>query len=470
MNNAKRTIKDILIVIVGNIINILSGVAVGFILPKILTVEEYGSYKTYILYITYLGLFSMGFVDGIVLKYGGFDYNQIDKKLFRAYFKFFNYLGTIFSVLLLLLILVVIPSNNYFVAIAVVLSLIPLNGTGYFQQVSQITRRFKELSTRKIIQSVATCIALFSLLLYCREDTISYKIYVIFLLMLNYIMYIWYIYTYKDIVFGTAYSFRDLLSDLKNLIRIGAPLMVGNLCYTLILNIDRQVVNIYFEKENFAIYSFAYSLLSLVTVAIAAVSTVFYPTFKRLDEKKLLLKFGFMKSTTTIIALLLISVYFPFDIFVRWYLPQYSESLPIVKIVLPGMVLTAVLNSVIHNYYKVYKMNDNFFAQSAIVLIGSTLIDILVYYVFGAMSSISIASIAVLFCWYVSSSVLFCKKNDIRDDIRSYILSILGCAFFYISMLISNLLLGWFIYLLGIVLLFAFLYGKSLINFKKNKI
>lgn len=78
-NSKNKVLNDILKVAASNIIVLFSGVLVGFLLPKIIGITDYGYYKTYTLYATYVGMFHFGISDGIYLKYGGKDYSQLDR-------------------------------------------------------------------------------------------------------------------------------------------------------------------------------------------------------------------------------------------------------------------------------------------------------------------------------------------------------------------------------------------------------
>ena len=81
------TIKSIIEVFISNIFTVIAGIVVGFIIPKVLSVDGYGYYKTFTLYITYVGFFSLGIIDGIVLEFGGHDYELYDKGFFRSVFR-----------------------------------------------------------------------------------------------------------------------------------------------------------------------------------------------------------------------------------------------------------------------------------------------------------------------------------------------------------------------------------------------
>ena len=143
--NGKKTLLNIVKVSISNIIKLLSSVLVGFLLPKIIGVTDYGYYKTFTLYASYVGLFYFGIADGIYLKYGGMSYEELDKSTFRFYSKFLILLELIISFVGAVITLLFIPGELKFVFICLFIYLIAYNITGYFQIISQITSRFNEL-------------------------------------------------------------------------------------------------------------------------------------------------------------------------------------------------------------------------------------------------------------------------------------------------------------------------------------
>lgn len=63
--------KSIFKVFSANFLQLISSLVVGFIVPAILSIEGYAELKTYTLFISYIGLFHLGFLDGLYIKYGG---------------------------------------------------------------------------------------------------------------------------------------------------------------------------------------------------------------------------------------------------------------------------------------------------------------------------------------------------------------------------------------------------------------
>lgn len=72
--------KGLFYVLLANIINLGFNLITNFVLPKKLSVDSYAIIKTFQLYVSYVGLFHFGFVDGMYLKYGGKSVREISHK------------------------------------------------------------------------------------------------------------------------------------------------------------------------------------------------------------------------------------------------------------------------------------------------------------------------------------------------------------------------------------------------------
>ena len=462
-----KTLKNIFGVILGNATAIVSGVFVGFVLPKIISVSDYGMYKIFTLYFNYLGVLSLGIIDGIVLKYGGKNYDELDREKFRSVFAWYFIVNAIFTILIVIVALILGDADYRFVALLLAANLIPANITGYFQQISQITQRFTEYSVLKVIQSIANIfIVICLLLLYITEwASIGYRIYLVLLLSLNLMLVIWYLQTYKEITFGKKKSLISTLSEVIELVKIGFPLLLANLCTTLLLSIDRQFVSICFSTEEYATYAFAYSMLSLITVATSAISAVIYPIFKRANFNYLRKNYQIINMLLLIFVFLIILVYYPLFYFVDWFLPNYAESLNIFRIILPGLAVSASITVVMQNYYKVFDMSLLFFKNSVGVLLISFLLSVISYLLFGTKESISITSFIALLIWYVITERRinkFCTKSN-----KNIIYLLLMSSVFYVCTFIPLTWIGGMINLIVyIISTFAF-FARDFIDAKK---
>lgn len=76
--------KGIVAVLIANLVNVAFSLATNFLLPKYLSIESYAGIKEFQLYVSYVGLFHLGFVDGIYLKYGG---KTLEKMLTKSFLR-----------------------------------------------------------------------------------------------------------------------------------------------------------------------------------------------------------------------------------------------------------------------------------------------------------------------------------------------------------------------------------------------
>ncbi len=446
----KSVLKNIIRVALSNIIALLAGVGVGLLLPKLLEVEDYGWYKTFTLYSNYLGFASVGLIDGIILTYGGMEYDGLDKPLFRSYFWWYTLLNGFF-VIFLVVISFITDSEYSFILIALALYLIIGNTTGFFQQISQITQRFKEFSYRKILSSILKIFnvgCLFVWIVIGHKS--SYKVYLSIFLFTEFFLTAWYLYTYREMIVGSRIPINKTKPAIIKLCKSGFPLLFANLCASLILSLDRQFVRLFFDTLTYAKYAFAYNMLSLVTVTTSAISTVLYPTLKTVEKNDMKKYYGTLIGIILVSVSCAITIYFPLCVFVRWFLPKYTESLPIFRIVFPGLIISSAITVVMHNYYKSEGKSSLYFLKSVMVLIVSAIANSIAYIIFRTTASISIASIITMIFWYFYVERYFVKEYNFNASRNlAYILCIM--TLFYVVTSLDNYWISGLLYIIGFV-------------------
>ena len=467
MSKQKKILKSIIGVLTSNISNILAGIIVGFIIPKVISVEGFGFYKTFTLYLTYIGLFSLGIIDGIALEYGGVDYENYDKKFFRSIFRWYLIIHLFWLVLIILIGLIIQDANYSFIMIMVGIYMLFSNVVGYFQQISQITQRFKEYSVAKMIQSGMKLLGgiIVIAIYYLTKQHVDYRIYISLVTFGFVIVSLGYLCIYKEIVLGDYMSLRETRLSLIQLMKVGFPLIFANLCATLILSIDRQFVNLLFTNEEYAIYAFAYNLLSVVTVATSAVSTVLYPVLKRTTNDTLQSNFDNLVGLILVFVFGMLILYFPLCWFIPWFLPKYENSLIIFRIIFPGLAISSSITVVMHNYYKTLGDNIIYFKKSLIVLAISAVANIIAYYAFRSTEAISIASIITMVFWYLFIENYFVNKFGYNRKKNLFYMIIIMSGF-YIVTSIQNWFLSGTIYIIFFTSITLIVQNKTIRNLK----
>lgn len=470
-----KTFKDIFLVAFSNIISILSSLLTGFVIPIILGVQDYGYYRTFALYTGYIGIFSFGFHDGILLNFAGKTKEELDKKNFITYTNFYIILEAIVSFIIIIISLFFLNYEYKFIFLCLSLNLFFQNVMSYYQFILQCTQQFKEYSIKNIVLSILTSLCVGLLWIVYRFINIKYvnfKIYIILLLCVYFILTIWFFVRFRKITFGRGTPIKEAMPAIKKIFYDGIPLLIANLCSGLILSIDSQFVNIYFSNDIFAIYSFAYSILGLVTKLISAVTIVIYPTLKKATFIQLKDLFPNVSSLLIVFISFSLIMFFPLELFINIVMPKYNDSLIIFRIILPGLIISSIISVIIQNYYKTINKSNLFFIFSAVTLGISFVLNIGFYYFFRTTTAISWASIITLILYYFITIIPLAIKMKIKFiKNTSYMLFIIFA--FYLCTFSSNILLNFLLFLsivFGLTLLFYINKIKEIMHLVKNKL
>ncbi|MGI6360283.1 MAG: lipopolysaccharide biosynthesis protein [Acholeplasmatales bacterium] len=468
----KKFGKDLFLVILSNGVKLLSSLLTVFIIPLIFNQQDYGFYKLFLLYVSYVGIFHFGFNDGIYLYYAGKDYEQLDKTRFRTYTKFLTIVQTIIALIVISLSFF-LSGDRQIILMLVGVNLIVLNLTTYYQFISQVTQRFKEFAIRNIIFTVlnAALIALFYFL-----NLTDYKLFLVFVVLINIVLLLWYVISYRDITFGKANKFKEERHNIVLMFKLGILLMASNLVVMFFSSIPRQYVDYRYPVEIypdiFSNFSFAYTLMGFTGVFLSAISLVIYPTLRKASDIELREKYNDLKSIVIALVFLLIIAYYPLAFIVQRWLPNYTNALDIFFVLAPGIAISSSVSVIIHNYYKSLNKNKEFL----IIGILSLLLLIVAIYIINTFINdnviyIAITTVVVQFIWYLATEFYLTKKLKV-NPIKNIIYIIISAIIFYSIGLINNQLYAFLLYGLSIVVFTLIFFGrniKDIINNIKSK-
>ena len=339
------------------------------------------------------------------------------------------------------------------------------NITTYFQFISQITSRFKEYSIRTIILSITNILVIGYMYLFKSN---SYREYLFLIVLMNYLLLLWYINTYKDITFGKKEKTAENKNELIGLFKLGIPLLLANLISTLVLTIDKQIVEIFFDVDTFGIYSFAYSMLSMITVVVSAVGVVLYPTLKKVDIDKVTENYSILNRVVIIIVMLGLFGYFPLLWIIPKFLPDYINSLPIFRIALPGLMLSSSVSAIKHNYFKITDNNKTYLIIGIFILLITLGLNLGSYFIFKEIKYITISSIIGIFIWYIITEIYMVKNYKVKWK-KNLLLIIFGMLLFYFLTSLSNYIISGSLYLLIIVAFIFITSGNDIKSFIKSR-
>lgn len=332
---------------------LIIGVIRALILPKILSVEDFGYWEVYWFYITWCGLFCLGYNDGIYLKYGECDYDQLPIKLLRSSIRLFIGMLAIFTFIAISVIFLFISNRDLqFALFFSALDIIVLGITGLFIYIFQITNQFKKYSFYSIVDKVLVIVVI-CFLFVSNEQNYRYIIVTDFLSKVIVLMSM--ICKGRELVVGEIEDFKKSVSFMWDAMSVGIKLLVANLMSMLLIGAGKFIVQIYGDIKDFAIYSFGISITGLVLTSVTAFSLVLYPTIKRVEVDRYPILFNKINDFTRLFGLSSIFLYFPVYYMVEIVYPQYSSVLVYLNILFALIFLQCKISILDNTFYKVLR-------------------------------------------------------------------------------------------------------------------
>lgn len=446
-------------VILSNVLAIMVSLLTGFVVPEVLSIENYAEYKTYILYTEYVGIFHLGLVNGIYIKYGHLNYDELPYQKFRSYFSLLFIWHVAVQILLFSAVKIYSVMNGtknplsfYFVIFN--LSFINLNY--FFSNMNHCTKRFTLDSRVVFFQTmIRGCSIVFLWLL--RVDSFIYLL--VIQTIIQFSIFIVYLVKDQELVFGKREKLSCCKQELLSIEKSGFAVLLSEWIGIFILNLDSMFVNTFYSSSDFAYYSFAMTIVLLVVRFINTVSKLIFPFLIRVEESKRAIIYDDMSCILAGISALALSGFYVIQNIILVFLPHYTLSIRLVSILMV-IIFFKVLNGLVcGNFYKILDCMSRYTINNLIGLGIGIVSDVVAYIVWKSTFTIAVASIVTFLIWYLNADIFLSRKLGIvrRLFIKKYYF-IFAAIGLYAFCILLEWYLGLFIYLLGTVGIFVLVY------------
>lgn len=374
-------------------INLFKGLLKGFIVPSLLSINKYSDFKTFSLFTSFAGFTHLGIVDGIFIKYGGSRIKDIPENSISTEFYFFIYIQLIIFIPIIFFSSIF---QNIFI-LALSLNFFGCNLVAFFSYLSQATGNFKIFKTYNLVSSSISVSLLIAAYIY-KIDQLYFFIFIE--VIMRYIES-FIIYRKLKIRFLKKNISVLFLKDNWILSKKGFVFYLGNLSSVFFYSLDRWFVKIALSKTDFAIYSFAVSMLNLIMVVIISVSMSLYPKIvKGIKNKEMIVK---LKKLVLILGVFSCSGYFILKFGVSNFLFEYLPSLNIISILFLGVPSIAVINSIYINLYKAMKNERKYIYTVLFMLSISFVLNLIAFIIKKSNTSIACATTISFYFWFIFS-------------------------------------------------------------------
>ena len=349
-NKALDFIKNFSYTLSSNLLSLVISTLVVLIIPKLIGVEEYGYWQLYIFYTSYIGFLHFGWNDGIYLRYGGKEYDSLDKKMFFSqYYMLFTtqlLIGVLISIYALLF---VQGENRVFIVQMTSIALVIVNSRYMLLFLLQATNRIRIYAKITMLDRILYVGLIILLLAFGIRN---FKLMIIADLLGKGVSLLVAMYACKDIVFRNISQFTFTIKEAYLNLSVGIKLMLSNIAGKFIVGFVKLGIERSWDIATFGKVSLTLSISNLVMLFINAVGVIMYPILRRTNESKLPNIYMTMRDVLMIILLGVLIIYYPLKSILSGWLPEYAESLNYMAILFPIVIYEGKMSLLINTYLK----------------------------------------------------------------------------------------------------------------------
>jgi len=451
--NAKTLtfLKNISYTLSSNVVTLIISALVVFILPKLLSIEEYGYWQLFIFYSSYVPFLQFGWSDGVYLRYGGREYKELDKNLFFSQF-FMLFLSQIFIAIIIFVSsnLLVHDIDKSFIFFLLAIFLVLVNTRYFFIYLLQATNRFKEYSRIILTDRVLYISLIIAFLFFGARD---YKIIIISELIGKLISVLYGIYCCRDILYRSFSAFKFNLGETIKNVSAGFKLTLSNTASMLIIGVNRFGIERFWDVSTFAKVSLTLNISNFMMIFINAVGIILFPILKRTNKKKLPEIYVTMRTFLMVLLLGALIVYYPLNVILSAWLPNYAESLIYMTLVLPICVYEGKMALLINTYLKSLRKENLMLTINSISLVISTFISFLTIVLLG---NLDLAIVSIVFSLALRSVIAELLLSRIIN------ISVYKDLILEISMTVIFIFTGWYLVSWLALIIYLIAYGSYL--------
>lgn len=403
-------IKNFSYTLTSNLVSLIISTLVVLIVPRLIGIKEYGYFQLYLFYSSYVGFFHFGWNDGIYLRYGGKEYQDLDKSLFFSQF----YMVVIMQLLIVGIIFSIssffINENRAFIFKMISLGLFSVNVRSVLLSTLQSTNKIKEYSQIIMIGRILYCCLITGFLIIGIRN---YEFMIIADVIGKFVSLLYAMYYCKDIVFRRITTFYISLREAVANISVGIKLMFANIASNLIIGTIRFGIERSWDVSTFGKVSLTLSISSLMMVFINAIGIVLFPILRRTNKDKLSNIYVTMRAILMVVLLGLLITYYPLKIFLLVWLPKYANSLKYMVLLYPIFVYEGKISLLINTFLNTLRKEKLILRINLISLILSIIITIVTTLVLKNLN-LAIASIMIIMVFKsILAEIFICKILEI---------------------------------------------------------
>ena len=387
--------RDVATIGLGTALAAVFNTALVFLIPRLVSVEDFGYWRLFMLYGGYAGLLQMGFLDGALLRWAGRPLSDFHGEL-RPSLKFLVWQLVGFTSAIGAVIVGTLHAQARFIGLAVLGYALLFNITALMQYGLQSARQFKPVAV-----AAAAPAGLFVLLTFAwnlrRVPDFRTLIELYCIAWAGALIYLWARVKplRKAELAGSAWSLG------KCCVLLGWPIVLANIGFGLVQSADRLVVSWVLPLHQFAQYSLASSAMFVPVTAIAAIYRVFFSHAAALQHEGRTRVYEHASRFLLLAWSALLPYFFALELIVRHVLPKYSPALPAAGILLFSIFFLAEIQILHTSFAYIYGKQREFLLLTIGAAVVTFSIGLAMAIVWGSLVAMALGQLAALAIWWL---------------------------------------------------------------------
>jgi O-antigen/teichoic acid export membrane protein len=391
-----------------------------FLIPRLVSVEDFGYWRLFLLYAGYAGFLHLGFADGVLLRWAGRPLEDFRHEVGPSMkFLFWQHLAIIVPACLIVGLLLPSPVNS--IGIAILVFALIMNLVSVLQSGLQGARQFKPVA----IATAAPAAAFVTLVFLWHQRAVPSLRGLIELYCVSWtgvLIYLW----IRVRPVRRACSSDTAWSLGKACILLGWPIVLANIGLGLVQSADRLVVSSTLPIYDFAQYSLASSMMFVPVTAVAAVCSVFFSHVAAVEHEGRARVYSHASKFLLLAWSLLLPYFFILEVFVRRFLPKYLSALPVAGILLLGVIFLAGIQILHMSFAYLYGRQRQFMYITLVAFMISFSVALVIAIWLRSLIAVATGQVAALAFWWLINEWNLRETSGQKWKNWLHVLSVVG--------------------------------------------
>lgn len=429
----KSSVRKIGFALITQALILVCSLVTSLVVPKYMGTTQYGYWQIYYFYLNYINFVTLGYNDGLVLKYGGKKKEDIPIERIRSA----NALMCLLSICVAVIgsVVVNIIDISYdvkyiyimlffsmpFVCIFnIVLSFfLAINHQEIYNKVNFISR---------FLTTVGYCVLLFA-------GIIGYKHMINVDFGIRVIIGIFCVFIGSYFIKGKKSNWKIGLQEVKENCGNGIFVTAGALLASFMPMAGRVVLENSATIEEYAVFSFALSVLALIVTFTNAAGVVFFPILKNLREDQLIGYYEKIEKIYDYLIAVALGMYIPAVLIIRYYLFDYSSVLEYIYLIFALCIPLGKMQMLITPYMKAFRMEKQYFVANLLGALAVLLGTSFAYRRSSSIYMVALVTLLIFMLWnllielYLKCRLEISEKRNVMIEVSLMLVFVLSAGY-----------------------------------------